>query len=250
MPIDAASALASASPATGSLADRIGAAKERGDEKAALAAAEQFEAYFVGQMMKSMRSTAKVMGSDLFESSATDTWTEQFDAEVAKRTAGGHGLGLARMIVDSIHRGSATRPAEVDGVHRGGWNWPLSVPGSLTSHFGERRDPFDAGRRSHHGLDIAAEEGTPILAAADGVVRRASDAGGYGLLVEIDHGDGIVTRYAHQSVIDVAVGDTLSAGDRIGAVGSTGRSTGPHLHLEVLRDGQRVDPLEFLSGHD
>jgi len=249
MAIDPTFAASPSTPAT-NLADRIGAAKERGDEEAALAAAEEFEGYFVGQMLASMRSTTKVMGSDLFDSSATETWTEQFDAEIAKRTSKGQGLGLARMIVDRIHRPSPSTPAKVDGVHRAGWSWPLSEPGRLTSGFGHRHDPFDAGRRSHHGIDLAAEEGTPILAPAGGVVTRAEEAGGYGLLVEIDHGDGIVTRYAHQSVIDVAVGDTLSAGDRLGAVGSTGRSTGPHLHMEVRRHGRPVDPLSFLGEND
>lgn len=234
-------------------------AAARGDTEALETAARQFETYFVQEMLSSMRSTTDVMGSDLLDSSATDTWTEQLDAEVAKSVAQGPGLGLARMIVGAMegtygrqegtYGRHAVGPAEVSGVRRSGWSWPLAVPGSVSSGFGSRRDPVHGEHRHHGGLDIAAPAGTPILAAAPGRVLRAGPAGGYGLLVEIEHADGIVTRYAHQQSIDVAVGQEVDAGARIGKVGSTGRSTGPHLHLEVRRDGEPVDPWAFL-GHE
>lgn len=227
-------------------------AAERGDTEALEAAARQFETYFVQEMLSSMRSTTEIMGSDLLDSSATDTWTEQLDAEVAKSVSQGPGLGLARMIIGAMegtYGGHAAVPAEVSGVRRSGWSWPLSIPGRVSSGFGSRRDPFHGHHRHHGGMDIAAPAGTPILAAAPGRVVRAGTAGGYGLLVDIEHADGIVTRYAHQESIDVAVGQEVDAGTRIGTVGSTGRSTGPHLHLEVRRDGEPVDPWAFL-GHE
>lgn len=121
------------------------------------------------------------------------------------------------------------------------------VEGRVTSTFGPRVHPIHGGVRDHHGLDLAAPTGTPVRAVTDGTVVRVGDAGGYGLLVEVDHGDGITSRYAHLSAIDVAVGDVLDAGQRLGAVGSTGASTGPHLHLEVRVDGAPVDPQHALA---
>lgn len=117
--------------------------------------------------------------------------------------------------------------------------WPLDG-GVITSLFGPRSD------RMHNGLDIAAATGTPIRAAADGRVTYADWAGTYGMLVVLDHGDGVVTRYAHNSNIVVRNGQTVRAGQHIANVGSTGRSTGPHLHFEVEIDGKMVDPLTIL----
>lgn len=119
--------------------------------------------------------------------------------------------------------------------------WPLQGGGIISSHFGLRGDNV------HKGLDIAAPTGTPILAAADGRVTYADWAGTYGMLVEIDHGGGIVTRYAHASAIRVEAGQRVTAGQHIADVGSTGRSTGPHLHFEVEVNGEVVDPLTWLS---
>lgn len=98
----------------------------------------------------------------------------------------------------------------------------------------------------HAGIDFRGRTGTPIQSTGAGRVVRAGWAGGYGRLVEIDHGGGWTTRYAHMSRIDVKVGQTLSTGDNIGAIGSTGRSTGPHLHYEIRKDGKATDPIRFL----
>lgn len=118
------------------------------------------------------------------------------------------------------------------------------VDGRETSSFGPRRHPIHGGVRDHHGLDLAAPTGTRVVAVTDGRVVAAGDRGGYGLVVEVDHGGGVTTRYAHLSAIDVVVGDRLDAGERLGAVGSTGASTGPHLHLEVRVDGTPIDPRD------
>ena len=123
--------------------------------------------------------------------------------------------------------------------------WP--VRGRASSEFGPRVHPVTGARRDHQGLDIAAPTGTPIAAAAAGRVTFAGQQRGYGNIVIVDHGNGIETRYAHQNAIGVSTGETISAGQRLGTVGSTGLSTGPHLHFEVRRDGAAVDPRQFLS---
>ena len=133
---------------------------------------------------------------------------------------------------------------------REGFSWPLpdTAPGRITSGFGHRSDPLSGESRSHGGLDIAAPRGTPVLSLARGRVVRAGTSSSFGNLVEIEHDDGVRTRYAHQDRLDVRVGDLVEAGEQIGAVGSTGRSTGAHLHLEVHVGGRGVDPRAFLEG--
>jgi murein DD-endopeptidase MepM/ murein hydrolase activator NlpD len=121
------------------------------------------------------------------------------------------------------------------------------VPGShLGSYFGWRIDPITGRSALHSGLDFQADPGTPILAAAGGVVVVQEYHAGYGNMVEIDHGKGLITRYAHASEVFVKKGDLIKRGQKIAAVGTTGRSTGPHLHFEVLADGTPQDPQKFL----
>jgi len=115
----------------------------------------------------------------------------------------------------------------------------------ITSLYGYRIHPISGAVSRHWGLDIGLPEGTPILSGQDGIVIFAGDAGGYGFLVVIDDGEGLVSRYAHCSVLYVGVGDVVSAGDVIARVGSTGQSTGPHLHLEVIKNGRHLNPLIF-----
>ncbi len=120
------------------------------------------------------------------------------------------------------------------------------VVGVLTDGFGRRRDPF-TGRWAHHrGLDISARRGTPVRAPADGVVAFAGRQRGLGKVVKISHGFGYVTVFGHLHSIDVSPGDTVRRGETIGTVGSTGRSTGPHLHYEVHVDGTAVNPLYYI----
>lgn len=122
------------------------------------------------------------------------------------------------------------------------------APGqAITSQFGNRPDPFFGGMAMHAGIDFRAPTGTPILSTGAGKVITAGYSGGYGILVEIDHGFGLSTRYGHMSKAKVKEGDTVQAGDLIGLSGSTGRSTGPHLHYEVRRNGNAIDPLHFIS---
>ena len=122
---------------------------------------------------------------------------------------------------------------------------------AFTSGFGVRSDPFAARAAMHPGIDLAGPIGTPIYATADGTVLRAGwNAGGYGNLVEIDHGKGIATRYGHMSVVLVSAGQHITRGQQIGRMGSTGRSTGSHLHYEVRIDGRPVNPIPFMKSTD
>lgn len=138
-----------------------------------------------------------------------------------------------------------------DGVIAVPSDKPVKMDVSFTSGFGVRSDPFHAGAAMHPGIDLAGAYGTPIYATADGTVLRAGwNSGGYGNLVEIDHGRGITTRYGHMSAILVHPGDRITRGQQIGRMGSTGRSTGNHLHYEVRIDGRAVNPIPFMKSTD
>lgn len=118
--------------------------------------------------------------------------------------------------------------------------------GWLSSGFGYRKDPFTGRSKLHKGLDFAANIGTPVYAPADGIVSFAGREGGYGKIVSIDHGYGLVTRFAHNSKLFVKTGQRVSRWDKISAVGNTGRSSGPHLHYEVRLNGVPVDPENYI----
>lgn len=119
----------------------------------------------------------------------------------------------------------------------------------ITSGFGGRADPFGGGAAFHKGIDFHASLGDPVMAVADGVVSYAGTRSGYGNVVEIDHGNGYVTRYAHNSRLLVKVGELVHRGDQVARAGSTGRSTGAHVHFEVWRDGRVVNPSRFLGAN-
>ncbi|OCC24135.1 peptidase M23 [Croceicoccus estronivorus] len=144
------------------------------------------------------------------------------------------GLSLARM--EALERG-------LEGI-------PQVLPASLnmiSSGFGYRRDPFTGHGAMHAGLDFRGPVGSPIHAAAKGKITFAGRKSGYGNCIEISHGNGLVTRYAHMSAFRAKLGQKVAAGDVIGAIGSTGRSTGPHLHFEVRINGRAVNPRPFLE---
>ncbi len=127
---------------------------------------------------------------------------------------------------------------------------PLRASGrgaTVTSGFGMREHPILGGLRAHRGVDLAAPMGSPILATSDGNVSMADWSGGYGLTVQLDHGGGLQTRYGHMSRLNVAPGQRVRKGDVIGYVGSTGLSTGPHLHYEVRVNGEAVNPVPLLK---
>lgn len=156
-----------------------------------------------------------------------------------------------RQMLDSTKKSVSELLGEVEG--RSGKTaafpdkWPTDG-GSISSGYGGRTGPIEGGYEWHPGIDIAVEFGTPIYATAAGTVEQAGWNGGYGRYVRISHGDGYETAYGHMSGIAVAVGQQVTKGEIIGFVGSTGYSTGPHVHYEVLADGQTIDPFYVLKG--
>jgi murein DD-endopeptidase MepM/ murein hydrolase activator NlpD len=118
--------------------------------------------------------------------------------------------------------------------------------GWISSYFGARADPFTGRTSNHRGVDFAGPAGAQVVAVASGVVTFTKERFGYGKTVEINHGNGYVTRYAHNQKVLVEVGETVKKGQPIALIGSTGRSTGPHLHFEVLKNGRAVDPMTFV----
>jgi len=145
-------------------------------------------------------------------------------------------INVTRAAVDRLNRTLALVP----------YRKPVIGEVEFTSGFGVRSDPFLGRPAMHTGLDFRAAMGDPVRATANGKVVSSGWAGGYGRMVEVDHGNGLSTRYGHLSEINVKVGDVIRIGQVIGAVGSTGRSTGPHLHYETRIDGDAVDPQKFL----
>ena len=124
----------------------------------------------------------------------------------------------------------------------------LPVNGTITSNYGWRHDPIDGGIRHHNGVDIAVPAGTKVKAIAAGTVIESAARGGYGNLVTIDHGQGMISLYGHNSQLDVKVGDRVEAGQTVALSGSTGRSTGPHLHFELWRNGANVTQAYLKNG--
>ena len=118
--------------------------------------------------------------------------------------------------------------------------------GWLSSYFGTRKDPFNGRPAMHKGVDFAGKEDAAIITTAAGVVSWAGDRYGYGQLIEINHGKGLKTRYGHNKTILVEVGDVVSKGQIIARMGSTGRSTGPHVHYEILRNNKQIDPIKYV----
>ena len=143
---------------------------------------------------------------------------------------------------------------KLDNLQAGAIAVPSDKPiqtGSFTSGYGVRSDPFRGGAAMHAGIDLSGPVGTPIHATADGVISEAGwNSGGYGNLIKVDHGRGIETRYAHLSKIAVRPGQRIQRGQVIGRMGSTGRSTGSHLHYEVRIDGRAVNPIPFMKSTD
>jgi murein DD-endopeptidase MepM/ murein hydrolase activator NlpD len=232
-------------------------------------AAEEFVSLLFLEVLKAMR--ASIPKGGLFESDSlqSDVYTTLADTEVSRVLAGREGMGLRKIIEKALDRGAAkaleqNRPPPVDltkarplplsavktpstgGEDHHSRDFAPPVAGVVSSGFGLRADPFSGANKFHQGLDIAASPGSPIKAAAAGKVIFSGWADGYGNLVTVDHGDGISTRYAHTAANLVHAGDVVAAGEEIALVGSTGRSTAPHLHFEVHKNGRPIDPKEVV----
>lgn len=188
---------------------------------------------------------------------------EMFCEALANAVSQSGGVGIAKLVEGSFDKsgagtqadpniagdtifGSPSKPSEAARPSDAPTD-ATDVAPEVSSGFGVRKDPINGGRGFHTGVDVAAGEGSPILAAAPGVVRRAGRRGGYGNAVEIDNGSGISTLYGHASALSVKTGDHVQAGEAIARVGHTGRATGPHLHFEVRKDGKPTDPQSTLN---
>jgi murein DD-endopeptidase MepM/ murein hydrolase activator NlpD len=236
-------------------------------------AAKQLEAFFLRRLLQEARPQGDGLMSGGF---AGETFRGMLDEQLADKMAGGAGLGLAELFAK--HLGNPGEMTEVPGGPGGPGGasvqalsaqgpgghvihgledhhpeLPPGVPafivpvsGRPTSGYGLRKDPIHGATSTHPGLDLAAPTGTPVDAAAAGRITHAGPAGTYGNLVTIRHPDGYETRYAHLSAVTVHEGDRVTAGDQVGNVGTTGRSTGPHLHFEVRHDGKTMDPADLL----
>jgi murein DD-endopeptidase MepM/ murein hydrolase activator NlpD len=226
-------------------------------------AARAFESFMVQTMVKEMRKT---IPEGMLSSSAADMFMDIFDQEIANRIADSGGLGFEALLV-----ADGTIPGDPSGVSN---FQPVSPPTSnnsltlvkrqgsrrvrtdgdmpvsgavITSRFGKRTDPFHGKVKNHKGVDFAAKQGTPITPVKPGIVVAAGKRGGYGNVVVVDHGDGTTSLYAHCHELKVQKGQRVGRGDVIATVGTTGRSTGPHLHLEVHKDGAAIDPMSVLD---
>lgn len=236
-------------------ARRLGAA---GDSPGAIrAAAREFESLFLHQLFKTMRSTVPE-GGLLDGGFGGQVFTDMLDMEYARMGADQGGVGLADLVAEQLGAGPAAgrieppRPRMVDALrryhgHAGFDRLVTPVAGRVSSPFGPRQLPDEDAPRHHAGLDIAAPPGTAIRAAAGGRVVFAGERGGYGNAVIVDHGNGLTTLYGHASELLVAEGDVVRPGTPIARVGSTGRSTGPHLHFELRRGGRAIDPAPYLG---
>jgi murein DD-endopeptidase MepM/ murein hydrolase activator NlpD len=255
------SALSTAPVAATGPAQRSFAAPAAGEREQIAELAREFESFFILQMVRQMRQS--MLADENGEGLGAGTMTDTLDVELGRQLAAGGGIGLASILQTALERqvgssasSEASAAAAVDPVnleiratgageaHTPATDAavPLPVAAPLSSHFGWRADPFHGQARFHRGVDIAAAYGREVPAAGTGDVVFAGEDGGYGNTVVIQHAGGVRTRYAHLSSVQVAAGQQVGEGAVIGRVGSTGRSTGPHLHFEVLQDGHPVDP--------
>lgn len=231
-------------------------------------AAKQLEAFFLRQMLSEARPQG---GGGLDGGFAGDTFKQMLDEALADKMSGAGGLGMSTLFEQQLDGSvkvatAATAPAPEIGFANRRLLTPTgspidmtgpSIDGSpefalpltsvrATSGFGMRTDPINHRSQLHPGFDLAAAPGTQVGAARGGEVVHAGPAGTYGNLVTIRHADGFETRYAHLQEVHVKIGDRVETGQDIGAVGSTGHSTGPHLHFEIRKEGKALDPQPFL----
>lgn len=219
--------------------------------------AREFEALLFAQMIGAMRKTVGDSGL-LSASPERKTLDGYFDLELARQLVKSVDLGLARQLTRQVEGRQAAasaaagvpgRPAAVATADAAPGDGALAAPlvARVSSGYGERLDPITGEPDFHAGIDLAAPRGTPVRAAADGTVVFSGVRGGAGNLVELEHADGTRTSYAHLDEIGVAPGERVAVGQVLGAVGTTGRTTGPHLHFAVHRGGVAVDPTPLLD---
>jgi flagellar protein FlgJ len=249
--------------------------------------AQEFEGMLMLQMVRQMRQSL-LFEDQKEEGFGNETMTDTFDVEFSRYLAKAGGIGVGAMIerqltaqtsgaststpaalpaaqpaatapgtaaassmsplVAAAAAAAAARAAASASSSTSDPALTMPLDAETTSHFGWRRDPLGHGRKFHSGVDLRAAYGTDVPAAAAGEVTFAGDQGTYGTLVVLKHEDGMETRYAHLSSAAVKTGERVEAGQVVGQVGSTGRSTAPHLHFEVRRNGQQLDPEQVATG--
>jgi murein DD-endopeptidase MepM/ murein hydrolase activator NlpD len=249
--------------ATGTVAAAAQASSPDGQKLARLAG--EFESMLLVQMLREMRQSGSWKAEDEDKQGfGAETMFDTIDVELASHLQKVQGFGLEKTLVRQIAGTagaalpaslplSTTMPPSLSAPLAGepvASASPLGEPLSTTEHattspFGWRRDPFTGATTYHRGVDLRAAYGEPIAAAGDGRVVFAGEQGGYGQTVVVEHGNGLRTRYAHLSAVLTEAGAEVKAGDAVGRAGRTGRATGTHLHFEVTRNGQPVDPQSF-----
>jgi len=217
-------------------------------------AAKQLEAFFLRRLLAEARPKGASMLDGGF---AGDTFKDMLDEALADKMASAGGLGMSEMFAkqlggDASFRANSSVPTPELGPSNdaGSWNdqmpqLSMPVPGRIGSGYGPRVG-HTGTTHQHQGLDLTAKFGQPVASAAGGTVEHAGPAGTYGNLVIVRHDHGYQTRYAHLSAVEVKVGQKVSTGQELGEVGSTGLSDGPHLHFEVRKGDQVIDPTAFL----
>jgi murein DD-endopeptidase MepM/ murein hydrolase activator NlpD len=239
----------------------------RGDQRTQLARlAAEFESLLLANVLRDMRSAGRWSEEDSSDMLGASAFGQTFDTELARSLSQSGGFGLSAWLMKAFDRDASLNGANTTGSAPGapalgtaGATGPsaptatdtemaLSIAGSLrstavTSPFGWRKDPLTGAMSFHRGVDLKAAEGDPVNASGDGRVVSSGPNGGYGISVVLEHANGVRTRYAHLSEALVTAGEVVRQGQSIGRAGQTGRATGPHVHYEVLTDGQPVDPL-------
>jgi len=230
---------------------------------------QEFEAIFLAQLLKVMRET--IQESGLFDGGfGKSIYTELFDQEIALSMARRGTLGIGDILYKNLSARESAKTSDADqtndpegalkpststdatqespaGAADEISDLHLPVHARISSAFGMRKDPVSHQERFHKGLDLAAPEGMRVVSALPGTVVSTGYESGYGNTVLVQHADGIRTRYGHLGTISVKAGDVVNSETNLGTVGNTGRSTGPHLHFEVIRMGTPVDPLAELN---
>lgn len=239
--------------------------KGRNDPEAVKAVAKEMESLFAHELIKAMRKT---VGESSKNGLGGEIYTSMFDMELAKLLAE-KGLGIKEMLLKSLDKERHIQRSDGEiskGVQNlrvpAGLNQEqkadtetlndttksaLPVVGKISSKFGLRKHPIHGDIRFHHGVDIAAPSGSQIYPIKNGKVVLSGQQSGYGNIVIIDHGDGMVSKYAHNKLNLVIEGDEVTTDTIIARVGSTGNSTAPHLHFELEYNGRSIDPLKFID---
>jgi murein DD-endopeptidase MepM/ murein hydrolase activator NlpD len=213
--------------------------------------ARQFESMLIAQMLREMKDSMTPESEE--GGFGADVLGDTVNTELSMALSKAGGLGLAESLMKSLEKlDSKSGTVPIEGRHEG----PIDVaPQSeprvsdrpVSSGYGWRVDPFHGQQKFHAGTDLRLAYGEQVRAAAGGVVTFAGEQPGYGLVVKVDHGDGLETRYAHLSSAAVRVGAEVEAGSPIARSGNSGRTTGAHLHFEVRKDGQPIDPQRVIG---